>query len=72
MENNPHLDADTSQLVMSSRGKCSVPIKNLEVWEKRARKFVAINSCAFHRIAHRTSRYVMFINKLYICTVGKS
>ena len=30
-ENIPHLDADTSQLDMSSRGKYSVPIKNLEI-----------------------------------------
>ena len=42
----PHLDADASQLDMSSRGKYSVPIKNLEVVEKRARRLVAINSHA--------------------------
>ena len=31
-ENISHLDADASQLDMSSRSKYSVPIKNLEVW----------------------------------------
>ena len=45
-ENIPHLDADVSQLVMSSRGKYSIPIKNLEIWEKRARSLVAVNSHA--------------------------
>ena len=28
---------------ISTRGRCSVPVKNLEFWEKRARKLVAIN-----------------------------
>ena len=27
-----------------SRGRCSVPVKNVEFWEKRARKLVVINS----------------------------
>ena len=31
---------------MSSKGKYSVPVRNLEVWEKRARKLVVINSHA--------------------------
>ena len=31
---------------ISSRGKYSVPIKNMDVWEKRARRLVAINSHA--------------------------
>ena len=26
------------------KGRCSIPVKNLEAWEKRARKLVAINS----------------------------
>ena len=34
MENIPHLDADTLQLDMSSKGRYSVPIKNLEVGRK--------------------------------------
>ena len=33
----PQLDSDASQLDISSKGKYSVPIRNLEVWEKRAR-----------------------------------
>ena len=45
-ENNPHLDTDASQLDMSSRGKYSIPIKNMEIWEKRVRNLVAINSHA--------------------------
>ena len=46
MEKITHLNADALQLDMSSRGKYSVPIKNLEIWEKRARNLVAINSQA--------------------------
>ena len=33
-----------SLLYIFSRERCSVPVKNLEFWEKRARKLVAINS----------------------------
>ena len=44
MENIPHLESDALQLGMSSKGKYSVPIRNLEVWEKRACKLVAIYS----------------------------
>ena len=43
-ENLPQLEADTSLLDISSRGRCSVPVKNLEIWEKRTRKLMAINS----------------------------
>ena len=45
-ENLPQLEADASLLDISSKGRCSVPLKNLEFWfwEKRARKLVAINS----------------------------
>ena len=39
-ENISHLDTDTSQLDMPSRGKYSIPIKNMELWEKRARSLV--------------------------------
>ena len=31
---------------LSSKGKCSIPMRNIEVWEKRARKLIAINSHA--------------------------
>ena len=44
MENLLQLEADASLLDISSRGRCSVPVKNLEFWEKRARKLVTINS----------------------------
>ena len=37
---------DASQLDISSRGKYSIPIKNMEILEKRACNLVAINSHA--------------------------
>ena len=43
-ENLPQLEADASLFDISSRGRCSVSVRNLEFWEKRARKLVAINS----------------------------
>ena len=43
MENVPELESDASQLDMSGKGKYSVPIRNLEFWEKRACRLVAIN-----------------------------
>ena len=46
MENLPQLEADASLLDISSRGRCSIPVRSLEFWEKRARKLVAINSHA--------------------------
>ena len=42
-ENIPPLEADASLPDSSSKGRCSVPIKSLEIWEKRAHKLVAIN-----------------------------
>ena len=45
-QNLPQLEAESSLLDISSRGRWSVPVKNLEIWEKRARKLVAINSHA--------------------------
>ena len=45
-ENLPLLETDASLLDLSTWGICSVPVKNLEFWEKRARKLVAINSHA--------------------------
>ena len=31
---------------LSNKGKCSIPMKNIEIWEKRAHKLIAINSHA--------------------------
>ena len=45
-ESITHIDTEASQLDISSRGKISIPIKNMEIWEKRARNLVAINSHA--------------------------
>ena len=45
-ENIPPLEADASLLDLSNKGKTSIPVKNLEAWENRACKFVAINSHA--------------------------
>ena len=42
-------------LDISSRGRCSVPVKNLEIWEKRARKLVAIN---FHADLFSSAAYL--------------
>ena len=46
MEIVPQLESDASLLDMSSKGRYSVPVRNLEYWEKRAHKLVAINSQA--------------------------
>ena len=45
MENLPQLESEASLLdtCMSSRGRYSISLRNLECWEKRARKLVAIN-----------------------------
>ena len=45
-ENVPQLESDTLLLDMSSKGRYSIPVRNLEYWEKRAHKLVAINSHA--------------------------
>ena len=45
-DNVPPLEADSSLLDLSNKGRASVPIKNLEAWEKKARKLVAINAHA--------------------------
>ena len=50
----PHLDADAVQIDISSRSKFSVPIKNMEVWEKVARRLVAIN---FHADLFSSAAY---------------
>ena len=43
-DNVPPLEADSSLLDLSNKGRASVPVKNLEAWEKKARKLIAINS----------------------------
>ena len=45
-DNVPPLEADASLLDLSNKGKASIPMKNLEAWEKKARKLIAINSHA--------------------------
>ena len=45
-ENTPLLVADASLLDLSNKGRCSIPATNLEAWEKRTCKLVAINSHA--------------------------
>ena len=45
-ENIPPLEADASLLDLSNKGRYSISAKNLEVWEKRAHKLIAINSHA--------------------------
>ena len=45
-DNVPPLEADSSLLDLSYKGRASIPIKNLEAWEKKARKLIAINSHA--------------------------
>ena len=42
----PPLEADASLLDLSIKEKTPIPVKNLEAWEKRAHKHVAINSHA--------------------------
>ena len=45
-ENVPTLEADTSFLDLSNKRRSALPIKNLEAWEKKARKLIAISSHA--------------------------
>ena len=37
------LESDAFLLDLSSKGRCSIPIRNIETWEKRARKLIVIN-----------------------------
>ena len=37
-------ESDASLLDLSSKGRCSIPIRSIETWEKRAHKLIAINS----------------------------
>ena len=45
-DNIPQLEADASLLDNSNKGRASIPLKNLEAWERKARKLVSINSHA--------------------------
>ena len=45
-DNVPTLKADASLLDLSNKGRSAIPIKNLEAWEKKAHKLIAINSPA--------------------------
>ena len=42
----PQLEADASLLDISNKGRASIPLKNPEAWEWKARKLVSINSHA--------------------------
>ena len=42
----PQLEADASLLDISNKRKASIPLKNLEAWERKTRKLVSINSHA--------------------------
>ena len=45
-DNIPQLEGDASLLDISNKGRASIPLKNLEAWERKARKLVSINSHA--------------------------
>ena len=45
-DNIPPLESEASLLDLSGKGKCSIPLKNIEIWEKRARKLIFIDSHA--------------------------
>ena len=45
-DNIPQLEADASLLDISNKGRASIPLKNLEAWERKARKLVSITSHA--------------------------
>ena len=45
-DNIPQLEADASLLDLSNEGRASIPLKNLEAWERKARKLISINSHA--------------------------
>ena len=40
------LESDASLLDLFSRGRCSIPVRSIETWEKRALKLIAVNSHA--------------------------
>ena len=45
-DNIPQLEADASLLDISIKGRASILLKNLEAWERKARKLVSVNSHA--------------------------
>ena len=56
-DNIPPLESEASLLDLCNKGKCSIPMKNLEIWGKRARKLIAINS-----------HVDLFSSAAYLCT----
>ena len=45
-DNIPPLESEDSLLDLSSKVKCSIPMRNIEIWEKIVRKLIAINAHA--------------------------
>ena len=45
-DNIPPLESDASVLDLYIKGKCTIPMRNIEIWERRAHKLIAINSHA--------------------------
>ena len=45
-DNIPPLESDASVLDLSNKGKCTILMRSVEIWEKIARKLTAINSHA--------------------------
>ena len=63
MENLLQLESEASLLDMSSRGRYSVPMRNLECWEKRARKLVAIN---LHADLFSSAAYLLSPTRIHV------
>ena len=42
-DNIPPLESEVSLLDVSSKGKCSILMRTIEIWEKRTRQLIAIN-----------------------------
>ena len=66
----PPLDTDASQFDISSRARYSFIFKNMEIWEKRARNLVAINShadlfsLAVYQCLHQESMSVNALSRI--------
>ena len=45
-DNIPPLESDASVLDLYIKGKCTIPMRNIEIWERRAHKLTTINSHA--------------------------
>ena len=70
-DNIPPLELEASLLDLSNKGKCSIQMRNLEIWEKRARKLIAINlhaelfsSAAYYVSVQALSRLLEAVAKL--------